>query len=144
MGAWGIHTFENDKAMDWLGDFLDDPSEAKILDAFSARSTVIQPSLIGRLMGRKPEEYPAELDGEEVLAAAEVVATMSGRPAASNPQELKAPPRLSLNSETSTKALAAIGAMVANSNLKDCWEETDDFESWNATVQDLRERLERE
>lgn len=141
MGAWGINTFENDGAMDWLGDFLDDPSEAKILKALSAEPTMIQPGLIGRLMGKKPQEFPAELDGEEVLAAAEVVATISGQPAASNPEELKSPPKISLHSDTSAKALAAIDAMMANSNLMDCWEETDEFESWKATVQDLRERL---
>lgn len=141
MGAWGINTYENDGAMDWLGDLLDDPSEAKILEAFSAEPTVIQPGLIGRLIGKKAQEFPAELDGEEVLAAAEVVATISGHPAASNPEELTSPPQIALHSETSTKAVAAIDAMMANSNLKDCWEETDEFESWKATVQDLRKRL---
>jgi hypothetical protein len=141
MGAWGINTFENDGAMDWLGDFLDDPSEAKILEAFSAEPTVIQRGLIARLMGKKPQEFPAELDGEEVLAAAEVVATISGRPATSNPEELTSPPKITLHSETSTKAVAAIDAMMANSNLKSCWEETDDFENWKATVQDIRKRL---
>ena len=141
MGAWGINTFENDGAMDWLGDFLDDPSEAKILEAFSAEPTVIQPGLIGRLMGKKPQVFPAEVDGEEVLAAAEVVATILGRPAASNPEELNSLRSISLHSNTSTKALEAIDALLANSNLKDCWEESDDFENWKATVQDLRKRL---
>lgn len=141
MGAWGINTFENDGALDWLGDFLDDPTEAKILEAFSASPTVIQPSLIGRLMGKKAQVCPAELDGEVVLAAAEVIALMSGRPAHSIPDELRNLPRLSLRPETPTRALAAIDAILGNSNLKDCWEETADFDNWKESVQDLRKRL---
>ena len=73
MGAWGIKTFENDGAMDWLGEFLEDPSETRILNTFSAQPTVIKPGLIGKLMGKKAESIPGELEGDEVLAAAEVV-----------------------------------------------------------------------
>ena len=118
MGAWGIKTFESDGAMDWLGDFLDDPSEERILHAFSAEPTVIQPGLIKKLMGKRAQEFPAEFDGEEVLAAAEVVATISGRPAESSPEELKNVPSIPLQPDTSTKALAAIDAIMADSNLK--------------------------
>lgn len=141
MGAWGINTFENDSAMDWLGDFLDDPSETRILDTFSAEPTVIQPGFIGKLMGKKAQAIPAELEGDEVLAAAEVVATLSGSPADSNPDDLKNLPNISLQPETTKKALVAIETIMAESNLKDCWEETEDFENWKATVQDLRKRL---
>ncbi|MBC2602102.1 DUF4259 domain-containing protein [Puniceicoccus vermicola] len=142
MGAWGFNTFENDGALDWLDDFLDAPSEKKILEAFSAETTYIQPSLMGRLMGKKPEKFTEELEGDEVLAAGEVVATISGHPANSNPEELKTIPKIHLAPDTTTRALAAIEAILANSNLKDCWEESDDFERWKTTVEDLRERLE--
>jgi hypothetical protein len=30
---------------------------------------------------------------------------------------------------------------MKDSNLKDCWEETEDFQAWKAEVEDLRERL---
>ncbi len=141
MGAWGINTFENDGAMDWLGDFLDDPSEKRLIDTFSPEPTVIQPGFVGKLMGKKPETISTELEGEEVLAAAEVVATISGRPSTSNPDELNKLPSISIQPETITKALAAVEAIMAESNLKDCWEGTEDFENWKATVDDLCERL---
>ena len=38
---------------------------------------------------------------------------------------------------------AAIGAIMQESNLKECWEETDDFQAWKAEVEDLRTRLKR-
>ena len=141
MGAWGINTFENDGAMDWLGDFLDDPSEKRILDTFSAEPTVIQPGFVGKLLGKKTQTFPAELDGEDVLAAAEVVATILGKPADSNPDELNSPPALSLSPGIANKAKAAIDSIMRSSNLKDCWEETDDYEAWKVTVGSIRTRL---
>jgi hypothetical protein len=143
MGAWGIKTFENDGAMDWLGDFLEEPSEKRILDTFSPQSNVIQPSFIGKLMGKKAESIPRELEGDEVLAAAEVVASILGRPSTNNPDELKSPPSITLSPTTVAKALAAIDAIMQESNLKECWEETDDFQAWKAEVEDLRTRLKR-
>jgi len=143
MGAWGIKTFENDGAMDWLGDFLEEPSEKRILDTFSPQTTVIQPGFIGKLMGKKSESIPAELEGDEVLAAAEVVASILGRPSANNPDELSSPPSINLSPATVAKALAAIDAIMNESNLKECWEETEDFQSWKAEVEDLRTRLKR-
>lgn len=129
--------------MDWLGDFLDDPSEKRILSAFMVQSTVIQPGLLGKLMGKKAESIPGELEGDEVLAAAEVVASILGRPSPGNPEELKNPPAIILSSETVSKALIAIDEMMTDSNLKECWEETDDFQAWTSEVEDLRTRLKR-
>jgi Domain of unknown function (DUF4259) len=143
MGAWGKKTFENDGAMDWLADFLEEPSETRILNAFSAQPTAIQPGLIGKLLGKKAESIPGELEGEEVLAAAEVVAAILGRPSTTLPDELKNPPAISLSPTTVSKALAAIDEIIKDSNLKECWEETDDFQAWKAEVEDLRTRLKR-
>ena len=143
MGAWGIKTFENDGAMDWLGEFLDAPSETRILNTFSAQPTVIQPGLIGKLMGKKAESIPGELEGDEVLAAAEVVASILGRPSTTIPDELKNLPAISISPTTVSKALSAIDEIMKDSNLKECWEETDDFQAWKAEVEDLRTRLKR-
>ena len=143
MGAWGIKTFENDGAMDWLGDFMEEPSEQRILDTFSAQSTLIQPSFLGKLMGKKAESIPGELEGEQVLAAAEVVASILGRPSRNNPDELKSLLSITLSPTTVAKALAAIEEIMKASNLKDGWEETDDFQAWKAEVEDLCARLAR-
>jgi hypothetical protein len=108
MGAWGVKTFENDGAMDWLGEFQDAPSETRILNTFSARPVVIQPGLIGKLMGKKAESIPGELEGDEVLAAAEVVASTLGRPSTTIPDELKNLPAISISPTTVSKALSAM------------------------------------
>ena len=143
MGAWGIQTFENDGAMDWLGAFLEEPSEKRILETFCPQTIVIQPSLIGKIMGKKAESILGELEGEEVLAAAEVVATIGKQASSNNPVELQSIPFISLSPATIAKALAAIDAIMNASNLKECWEETDDFQAWKDEVEDLRTRLKR-
>ena len=129
--------------MNWLGDFLEEPSEKQILNTFSPQATVIQPGLLGKLMGKKAESVTGELEGDEVLAAAEVVASILGRPSTNNPDELKSPPSINLSPTTVAKALAAIDAVMQESNLKECWEETDDFHAWKTEVEDLRTRLKR-
>jgi len=121
MGAWGINTFENDGALDWLGEFMDDPSEAALLTAFTA--------------------VPEDLEGEDVLAAAEVVATLRGHPALTNPGELADLPPIHAGDDTASHALAAIDSILADSNLKDCWEESGEYPQWLASVDDLRSRL---
>ena len=141
MGAWGINTFENDVAMDWLCEFMEDPSESRILAAFSAEPAVMKPSFIGKLMGKKALSITPELEGEEVLAAAEVVATLQGRSSESNPDELAKLPKMDLGGDTVLKALEAIKTITANSNLKDCWEETDDYQAWQKEVDDICRRL---
>lgn len=143
MSAWGMKTFENDGAMDWLGEFLDAPSETRILNALSAQPTVIQPGLIGKLMGKKSVSIPGELDGEKVLAAAEVVASILGRPSTTNPDELNNPPSISIRPATVSTALSAIDEIMKDSNLRDCWQETEDFQAWKTEVEDLRTRLKR-
>lgn len=39
MGAWGIKTFENDGALDWLDGFRDAPSETKFRQTFAPQPT---------------------------------------------------------------------------------------------------------
>ncbi len=139
MGAWDIHTFDNDSALDWLGDFMEAPSEDALLKAFTIAKTE-KTGLLARIIdGRLPDL--AELEGEEVLAAAEVVASLKGRPAPGNPPEIASLPAIPIGPATVAKAIEAIDGILLNSNLKDCWEESDAFPAWLADVNDLRQRL---
>jgi len=141
MGAWGINTFENDGALDWLGDFMAAPSEAALVAAFTEEPEPLRTGLLGRLMGKKPVHFMGELVGDHVLAAAEVAATLRGHPALTNPGELADLPPIHAGDDTASRALAAIDSILANSNLKDCWEETDKYPRWLASVDDIRARL---
>lgn len=140
MGAWGIKTFENDGALDWLDGFRDAPSETKFRQTFAPQPT--PKGFLSKLFGGA-DTPPPELDGEDVLAAAEVVATLRGHPAVDAIEDLADLPDIKVTDEIVALAIKAIDSVLASSNLKDCWEETDDFDAWVAIVKDIRARLSR-
>jgi hypothetical protein len=141
MGAWGIKTFENDGALDWLGNFLDAPSETKFRLSFAPQAA--SKGFLSKLFGGSSSAASPELDGEEVLAAAEIVATLRGHPAEDAIEDLKDLPDIKVSDEIVALAIKAIDSVLVSSNLKDCWEETDDYGAWYATVKDIRARLSR-
>lgn len=128
MGAWGVGSFENDGALDWLAD-LQDEGLAAVRRALSA---VVDAA-----------EQPDAPDSCNALAAAEVVATLAGKPCADLPAEVqdwckgKGPPAAELRAQ----AQAAVDAVLADSELKELFAETDNFGEWTAAVADLRSRL---
>ena len=73
MGAWGISAFENDNALDWLGDFCDNPNEQSLEDAFAAVNEI-------------GEEYLEAPESDEALIAAEVIASLLSLPSSNLPE----------------------------------------------------------
>ena len=78
-----------------------------------------------------------------VLAAAEVVAALGGNPSDSLPKEIAAWVKGKRNPSKKLKkdALAAVAAVKKSSELKDLWEESDDFAAWLSSLEDLEQRL---
>jgi len=141
MGAWGIKTFENDGALDWLGDFRDAPSETKFRLTFSPQAA--PKGFHSKLFGGRSSASPPELDGEDVLAAAEIVATLRGQPKAESIEDLADLPDIKVSDEVLALAIKAVDSVLESSNLKGCWEDTDDFDTWVSTVKDISARLSR-
>lgn len=141
MGAWGISTFENDGALDWIGDFLESPSESRIIQTFAPQARSTKTGFFAKLFGARSTPLVEEFEGEEVLAAAEVVAIMKGQPPSQIPEDLEGLPVIRISKETVALAIRAIDSVLDSSNLKDCWEETDEYSSWRDTVLDIRRRL---
>ncbi len=136
VGTWGTSTFENDTAMDWLSDFLESPSAQGLRNAFQTGQPDTR-SFIARLLQKPTRTF----EDEEVLAAAETLAALLGRPAPDNPEDLKQLPTLSPVDELAPMALKAIESVLNRSNLFLCWEETDDFDEWLSKVHSLQGRL---
>ena len=131
MGAWGINTFENDDALDWLGEFCDEPSEDLLFEDFAVVNDV-------------GDEYLEAPESSAALAAAEIVAALRGKPSASLSDEAKECVRnfkLKPNDELISAAQKAVARVQTDSELKELWDESDDAPKWQATVQDLSERL---
>ena len=131
MGAWGINTFENDDASDWLGEFCDEPSEDLLFDAFAAVNDI-------------GDEYLEAPESSAALAAAEVVAALFGKPSATltdEAQECVRNFKLKPTDELRAAAQKAVARVQTDSELKELWDESDDAAQWQATVQDLAGRL---
>lgn len=130
MGAWGHRSFENDAAADWVAE-LEESADLSAVDA-----------ALGVVVGAD-DEYLESPDCCNALAAAEVVAALLGHPAADLPAAVsswgKGKPHPAPAMVQKTKS--AIDFILANSELRDLWAESDDFDHWVTSVNELRVRL---
>lgn len=129
MGAWGNGNFENDDAMDWVGELK-----------------TIAPSDLSKVLAQAADQ-PVYLESPVAaiaLAAAEVVAALNGSPVASAPAEVgewvKKYPK-ALTPELKSEALRAADRVRRDSELKDLWMEADGLNEWIEVVKDLQARL---
>jgi hypothetical protein len=130
MGAWGHQTFENDDACDWLCELEDAEDSSVLADTFDT-------------IPKEADEYVEAPEASMALAAAEVVAALLGRPAAKLPEEVTAwlARQHGVKPAPVKKAVRATRRVLANSELRELWEESEDFPKWQAAVEDLLKRL---
>lgn len=131
-GAWGTGSFENDDALDWVGDCADGKAGASVSAAFAAV-----------LSG----DYIQAPDGSAAVAAAEVVAAAMGRPPSDPPTGFAACTKR-LPTEDMWK-LAAIARQALSrildpkiSELGQLWAEANS-EAWRREIADLEARVAR-
>jgi hypothetical protein len=128
MGAWGTGSFENDDAADWIAEL----------------ATIVPDDLTQIFV--QAADYPSYLEAPAsrvVVAAAEVIAALSGSPAQEVPPEII---KWTTNRQASTQelkalALRALERVRKNSELKDLWLEADGLNDWIAAMQDLQTRV---
>ena len=133
MGCWAIGSFGNDSAADWLCDLME-----------TSDLSLVQET-IARVLAA--DGYLDSPDATDALAAVEVVAAALGRPTAEAENEpellewiarIKPSPDARLVSD-SQKAIDRI--LAPESELRELWEDTEDFSDWQAEVTGLRSRL---
>jgi hypothetical protein len=130
---WLINPLESDDAADWIAELI------KTTDL-----SLIDNTLSHILVGHDYLEAP---DAAKGIAAAETVATLLGKPTSGDSEfrELlgwAANVNLRPNSNLIEKARSVVERVLADSSeLRELWEETDDFEIWESAVLDLRARL---
>ncbi|GMK41277.1 hypothetical protein PCCS19_43330 [Paenibacillus sp. CCS19] len=169
MGAWGVKTFENDSALDWISELEDDKDLSIVVYKFSE-------------FNHEYQDSPAEtLDSDlssEVLAAVEIVAVLRGAPGGDIPPAIerwlkkKSYDRNlvsvfnemmksdAVDDETKLQwkafskeekwkyivsaladdAVKLIEIILSQSELKDLWEESDKYEDWLSEVNYLKSR----
>lgn len=132
MGIWGINPFENDFALDWLASF--GPNDFRLIDRTLAGVAALTAA-----------DYLDADDACEVLAAAECLAAAGGQPAAQLPDEITTWVQenrpFSLKPAYLTMAQAAVARVRHNSELQALWAESDEYDTWQATLINLQQRL---
>ena len=134
MGTWGIRTFENDDATDWIDGFARDPDPRRLAQALAP----IEPG---------EDEIPAALPAQDAhitLAAAEVIAAWCGRPAPELPPAVTAwlmGRTQTVTSDMLEDARNAVERIAKRSELREDWESSRKLEAWQGALDDLRERL---
>lgn len=134
MGAWGIGSFENDDALDFLAYIAESGDLSMTREAFD------------RVLAST--EYLEADDASQAIAAAEIVAAALGRPtpAAQGEEELsswleRAHP--TVDADLAARARDALSRILGdNSELRELWEEEEECSDWQAAVVALRQRLE--
>jgi hypothetical protein len=134
MGAWAVDAFGNDDACDWAYglDEVDDLSlVAEALDAvFSSTGGYLEAGT-----------------ASEALAAIEAIARLQGHWGertgySENVDAWVEKTRLEVPDDLAQKAHQAIDRILADSSeLKELWLETDEYDEWVASVEDLRGRV---
>lgn len=133
MGTWGIGSFENDDAADFMIDVLDSGDLALVHEALDNVLT--------------STEYVEASDAVLAIVAAEIVAAAAGRPTLAAQQQdglaaWLARIRPTITAGLATQARQALTRLLGDhSELRDLWEETDDIHAWRAVVTELRHQL---
>jgi len=136
MGAWGLLNFENDTALDFVADIEEKAEKgiARIKSAIEIINTTTEDSY---------------LDSDlciEALAAIEYIAAAKDQMAEDFPEDAEEwlqPHKASLLGLRGIIAQSkqAIDRIKHNSELKELWEESEDFEEWNKVLDDLDTRI---
>ncbi|MEO1044601.1 MAG: DUF4259 domain-containing protein [Pseudomonadota bacterium] len=134
MGAWGTGSFENDDALDWAARIkaLED-----IEKSFAALKDAIE-------AGDEEPYYIEATQAAELVAAADTIAMLMGRPSRDVPDDLKQ--RLADAGEPDINLVAraqnALSLIFRDSELAELWAEADgEINQWNLAMTDLIARL---
>ena len=130
MGAWAADSFSNDDALDWLEAFTEAPTLEMLRDTLDA--ILVE------------DEYLEAPDCAEAIVAAEIVASLSGRPSPKIPDDLTV--WLVTDHGLNAKPLVPIARkatarIIAGSELQELWDQSDSKAAWRAEMAELMARL---
>lgn len=134
MDAWDAGAFGNDSATDWLAELVDTSDLGMIHEAFD------------EVLAAGDETVEIQI-GEEAIGAAEVVAWLAGQPGKSGDHADLIEGWLDDNELEFTESLARKARKTIDrvfnrpSELREAWEESDDYDDWKTELASLKERL---
>ena len=133
MGAWGYTNFDNDTAQDFVGE-VEEEGIDRIISAIDVIKTIAEDAYVDTDLCTK------------ALAAIEYIATAKGRMAEDFPEDAEDWVNAHKNELLAIRSIVvksqeAIDRIKNNSELKELWEETEDFANWNNVLDDLNSRI---
>ena len=129
---WGIKTFENDDAYDWLLDLEESNDLSLLVDAFEKDNS----------------DYIETPEGSNILAAAEIVLGLIGNARSGLPEQAQAwivKYKSKLEADgLKEKAIIAIDKVLSkDSALNELWSGTEgDYQVWLSDVKQLKSEIE--
>lgn len=138
MGAWGLKNFENDDALDFVHVIIE--TNASLADL----SSII--GAVAMISDKDDSDYgPDAHDSTRALAAIELITALKGNPASDFPNNARnwvtKNRKIVVQKELIEKSRQAIWQVKANSELKELWEESDEYDDWLSVLNDLEERI---
>jgi acyl carrier protein len=129
MGAWGIGNFENDTIQDWIIELV----EAQDINLLSESIEMVL------------EDNYLDADVACIaIGAVEILAALQNRPGKEiNEDELQEWILQHKGQGTNLleKSHKALGKILAESELKELWEKTEDYGNWVTTIKELQSRI---
>jgi Domain of unknown function (DUF4259) len=129
VGAWGIGNFDNDDAADWVYE-LAESGGTDVLTAALEEAT--------------SDGYLEAPVCAAALAAAEAVAALLGNAGKALPDEVRrwvAANDGEIGHDLLALSRAAVMRVKEDSELRELWQDSDDFEQWLSLQDDLLKRL---
>jgi hypothetical protein len=133
MGTWALHSFANDDAGDLIGDLVEGADLSPVQESIKRVQST--------------EGYLEAPEAQQGIAACEVVALVLGHASAASQAEEEliawvARVKPSVDAAVVSQAVQVVDRVLApNSELRELWEESDEFNDWQADVRALRARL---
>ncbi|MGE0493073.1 MAG: DUF4259 domain-containing protein [Vulcanimicrobiota bacterium] len=135
MGTWGVHSFQNDSACDWVLDLEDSEGlpfvEETLREVIDCRDYLEQPT------------------AARAVAAAEALACLKGNPPPADVLRESFIEWVNEHDDQPEPGLVATALQALDRverrpcELLELWEESGNFEDWSASMLDLRQRLTR-
>ena len=133
MGTWALHSFANDDASDLIGDLVDGTGLSPVQEAIERVQST--------------DGYLEAPEAQQGIAACEVVALVLGHASTASQAEEEltawvARVKPSVDAVIVSRAVQVVDRVLApDSELRELWEESDEFNAWQADIRALRARL---
>ena len=132
MSAWGISNFENDTALDWVNEIIQEKEVTSLEESITS------------FVNDFSVEDTSLMDCSKFLTIAETLAALIGSPDEDFPEELKdwvESKYIKIEESTIDNAKRGVKLIMTDSEAKEMYLDSGYFKSWEKAQKDLIKRL---